>query len=107
MPGLRVRATAGQEDGATIGFIYNVRRREGDEFELVDPKHFSFRWMEALDFDPENDYGLKRPEDARLASFEPQEVPGAVVQPTRKRKPKKPKKPYVQPETPEAPTQEA
>jgi hypothetical protein len=70
----------GQEPGKTIGFYENRRRREGDEFELVDPKHYSFRWMEPLDFDPEKDYDLKPPEDA-YATFTPMEAPGAVVQP--------------------------
>lgn len=39
---MRVRATK-------MGFYDNRRQREGSEFNLLDPKHFSEKWMERLD----------------------------------------------------------
>lgn len=80
--GLRVRASAGHEPGTTIGFYGNKRRREGEEFELADPKHFSFKWMEPIDWEPE-EHGLIAPA-GDYATFIPTEAPGAVVQPSSK-----------------------
>lgn len=39
---MRVRATK-------LGYYDHKRRREGSEFVLSDPKHFSEAWMESLD----------------------------------------------------------
>jgi hypothetical protein len=32
-----------------FGFYGGVRRKDGDEFEITDPKHFSEKWMEKVD----------------------------------------------------------
>jgi hypothetical protein len=32
-----------------FGFYGGIRRYDGDEFELSDPKHFSEKWMVKLD----------------------------------------------------------
>ena len=49
---LLVRATTGSEEGTVVGYYGERRRREGEEFELEDPSHFSHRWMEAVDWEP-------------------------------------------------------
>lgn len=39
---MKVRATF---QNGKFGFYGDKRRRDGDEFELSDPKHFSEKWM--------------------------------------------------------------
>jgi hypothetical protein len=72
---LRVRATIGMEPGTVVGYYPSdpkkgKRRREGEEFELESPEHFSHRWMEALGWEPPPPSGqLLPPPGAQTAAF--------------------------------------
>lgn len=52
--GLKVKAqlNVGADTGQVIGYYGKKRRREGEIFEIEDVKHFSPRWMEAIDWTP-------------------------------------------------------
>jgi len=50
--GLSVQAVLGAETGQVVGYYANRRRREGETFEIKEPKDFSARWMKPIGWDP-------------------------------------------------------
>ena len=52
MPGLQVEAIGGTEEGQTVGYYGERRRRAGEKFFIEQARHFSHRWMKAIGWEP-------------------------------------------------------